>query len=319
MPSSIIGKIAARFLMGIPVLLAVTFSTYVLLYSMGDPASAAAGGEATIAEIDETRERLGLNRPIIVQYFDWLTSTLQGDLGNSLQNRGAVSHLLGQYLPPTLLLCGSAMIISIATTAIFGLVIGLRPGGLLGRAMKTFSILGIAVPNYLIGMLLIFVFAIWLPWFPAGGYRSPNEVGLGKALSYIILPALALSSSLICLQMRTFQSTLRRENSNPYVRTAHMKGVRGPQIFFGHVLRNASAPLVTVIGLEIGFIITGALMVEHVFAIPGIGTLTLESVQGQDFAVVQALVAALGIVVLVANLAADLVLFWVDPEARTAK
>lgn len=316
MGPAVLGKIGLRVLSAVPILLAVTFGTYVMLFSIGDAAAVVAGESATPEQVEEVRGQLGLDQPILLQYLTWLSNALQGDLGESLHHRGAVTSLMSQHMPPTLLLSFLALLISVVASVVMGSAVGLRPGGLLDRGLRTFSLLGIAVPHFLLGLLLILFFAIWLPWFPSGGYRTLAEVGPGEMLSYLILPSVALGVSLMCQQMRTFRASLVTEYEADYVRTARMKGVSPRNIFFRHVGRNASGPLVTVIGLEVGVLITGALLVEVVFAIPGIGTLTLDSVRDQDFPVVQGLVALFAIVVIAANLVADLVVLWLDPAAR---
>ncbi|MFW0785439.1 ABC transporter permease [Gordonia sp. CPCC 206044] len=309
---------ASRVAIAIPLLLVVTFGTYVLLYSIGDPAAAMAGETATPEQIAELRTQLGLDQPIFVQYWDWLVGFVGGDLGTSMENGVSVSSLVGDHLPPTLMLTACAMAIAVLVTLVVGSLVGVRPNGLLDRAMQAISVFGIAVPNFLVGLGLILVFAIWIPLLPAGGYQPPDQVGILGTLRFLVLPSLALALSMMCLQVRTFRTSVVTEFGSGYVRTARMKGASPGQIFFRHVARNASAPLVTVIGLEVGVLITGALIVEVVFAVPGIGTLMIDSVRGQDFPVVQALVALFGVVVLTANLAADLIASWLKPAARTA-
>ncbi|TDB91425.1 ABC transporter permease [Actinomadura sp. KC216] len=313
----IVKLVARRLLAAVPILIVVTFGTYLMLFSIGDPASVVAGESASRQQVEQVRQELGLDRPLVAQYLSWLGDAARGDLGESLHHRGSVTALIGENLAPTLLLSLLAMVIAVVTSVLMGSAISLRPGGLVDRVLRGVAVLGIAVPNFLVGLMLILVFAVWLPWLPAGGYRSPSEVGLGEALWYLLLPALALALSLMCQQLRTFRASLVKEYGADYVGTARMKGVSRRGIFFRHVSRNASAPLVTVIGLEVGVLITGALLVEVVFAIPGIGTLTLDAVRGQDFPVVQALVALFALVVLGANLVADLVASWLNPEARS--
>lgn len=313
----ILRQLVSRLIVAVPMLVAVTFGAFLLLYEIGDPAAAMAGEGATAEQIEEIREAKGLDRPVVAQYASWLGQALQGNLGESMQNKGDVQHLVSQYLPPTLLLSALAMGIAIVTALIAGSLAGMRPGGMLDKVLQGVSLLGIAIPNFLVGLFLILIFAIWWPLFPAGGYRPPSEVGLFNTLNYLFLPAVALALSLMCLQTRTLRASLRNEYRQDYVRTARMKGASESQIFLRHAARNASAPLVTVIGLEVGVLITGALLVEVVFAVPGVGTLTIESVRGQDFPVVQALVALFGAVVLLANLAADLVALWLNPLSRS--
>ncbi|MGW5383592.1 ABC transporter permease [Nocardia sp. NPDC003963] len=314
-----IRRIVSRVLISIPLLFAVTFGTFVLLYSIGDPAAALAGDTATPEQIAELRTQLGLDEPLLVQYGKWLSGFLGGDLGTSMQNRGEVSGLVGEHLPPTLLMAAMAMGIAVLMTLVIGSAVGVRPNGWLDRTMQGISLLGVAIPNFLLGLGLILVFAIWVPVLPAGGFQPVSQAGLLGTLRFLILPALALALSLMALQTRTFRSAVVTEYNADYVRTARMKGAGPTRIFFRHIARNASAPLVTVIGLEVGVLITGALMVEVVFAVPGVGTLMIDSVRGQDFPVVQAMVALFGAVVLAANLVADLVVLWLDPASRTTR
>lgn len=305
-----------RLLIAIPMLVLITFGSFVLLFSVGSPAVAIAGDGATVEQIMQIRAEQGFDRPIVVQYWDWLQNILQGDLGTSMQHRGSVAHLMGDYLPPTLFLAAMAMGMATVAALIMGSIVGLRRNGWIDKGMQGVSLLGIAIPNFLLGLGLILVFAIWWPLFPAGGYRSPEQVGFLGTLHYMLLPAVALAAALMCVQTRTFRASLIKQYGADYVRTARMKGVSKFRIFSRHVARNAAAPLATVIGLEVGVLITGAVLVEVVFAVPGMGTLLITSVRGQDFPVVQALVAIFGAVVLFANLAADLVALWLNPESR---
>ncbi|MGI5158961.1 ABC transporter permease [Microbispora sp. CA-102843] len=312
----ILRQAALRVLAAVPTLIVVTACTYVMLFAIGDPAAVVAGESATPEQVAQVRYSLGLDRPVMTQYLDWLGNAVRGDFGESLHSRGAVLGLIGQYLPPTLLLSFLALTVAVLASVLMGSAVGSRPGGLVDRGLGAVAVLGIAVPNFLVGYVLILVFSLWFRWFPAGGYRDPAEVGWGTALQFLALPAASLALGLMCVQMRTFRASLIKEYEGDYVRTARMKGVSPGGVFFRHVARNASAPWVTVIGLEVGVLITGALLVESVFAIPGIGTLTLEAVQGQDFPVVQALVALCALVILAANLITDLIALWLNPASR---
>ncbi|ROZ45657.1 ABC transporter permease [Rhodococcus sp. WS3] len=312
-------KVVTRSLIAVPILLVVTLFTYVMMFQVGDPASAIAGDTATPEQIAAIRSDLGLDRPVLTQYFSWLGNALQGDLGASLHQKGTTTSLLADYLPPTVLLVGSAMSISVLCSVIMGLVIGLRPDGWLDRVFRAIAMVGMAIPNFLLGLILVLVFSVWLKIFPAAGYRMLGD-GVGQAVKYLALPVLALSLALICQQVRTFRASLLKEYEADYVRTARMKNLSEPAIFFKHVVRNAAAPLITVIGIEIGALVTGAILVEAVFAIQGVGTLTISSINSQDFAIVQALVAITALVVIGANLIADVISTWLNPvgEAQNA-
>lgn len=316
MGRAILQQILSRAALAVPILLVVTLFSFVMLFGVGDPAAAIAGENATQEQIDAIRTDLGLDRPIMVQYGDWLAGTLSGDLGESLRQRGdTVGSLIGDYAPATIQIVVGAMVLAVLVSLTMGVLVGLRPGGWLDRVLRGVAMLGIAVPNFLLGLVLMLVFAVWLQALPAGSYRPWSELGAG-ALQYLVLPVLALAVALICQQMRTFRASLLKEYETDYVRTARMKGLTETEIFFKHVLRNASAPLVTVIGLEVGVLVTGSILVESVFAIPGIGSLMITSVHTQDFAVAQALVLIAAIAVIVANLLADVVALWLNPTAR---
>lgn len=315
MTAILLRQVAARLVVAIPTLLVVTLFTYAMLFQVGDPAASIAGDNATAEQIAQIRHSLGLDRPFLTQYGDWLSHALHGDLGQSLHHEGSTTYLLSRYLPPTLWLVGGAMLLSIVCSLIMGMISGLRPNGIVDRGFRLISMLGIAVPNFLLGLVLVLIFAVQAQALPAAGYRPFSE-GAGQAIQYLILPVIALALALICQQARTLRAAVLKEYQADYVRTARMKNLSESAIFFRHVLRNALAPLVTVIGLEVGALVTGAVLVEAVFAIPGIGTLAIQSVRGQDFAVVQALIALAALVVIGANLLADLVATWLNPVSR---
>ncbi|MCC5579969.1 MULTISPECIES: ABC transporter permease [Microtetraspora] len=312
----ILRQAALRAVVAVPTLIVVTCCTYVMLFSIGDPAAVVAGESATPEQVAQVRQSLGLDRSVVAQYLDWLAHAVRGDFGESLHHRGDVLGLVGQYLPATLLLSFLALAVAVLASVLMGSAVGARPGGLVDRGLGAVAVLGIAVPNFLVGYVLILVFSLWFGWFPSGGYRTPAEAGLLTTFRFLVLPSASLALGLMCVQTRTFRASLIKEYEADYVRTARMKGVSPSGVFFRHVARNASAPWVTVIGLEIGVLITGALLVESVFSIPGIGTLTLEAVQGQDFPVVQALVTLFALVILAVNLVTDLIALWLNPASR---
>ncbi len=204
----ILRHVTTRVLIAIPLLLAVTLGTFLMLYSIGDPAAALAGEGATNAQIQEIRVAYGLDKPVLQQYATWLGNTLSGDLGSSMANKGSVSELVGDYLPPTLMLSAYAMLIATVTAVIMGSVVGSRPGGITDKIMQGISLLGVAIPNFLLALLLILIFAIQFQFLPPGGYRTPESVGLAETLKYLTLPALSLALSLMCLQTRTFRASL---------------------------------------------------------------------------------------------------------------
>lgn len=318
LPVAILRAILTRLAFAVPALLVVTFLTFALLTTLGDPAAAVAGDSATPEQLAIVREQLGLDRPLIVQYISWLGDALQGNFGLSFQGGVPVSDLLSLTLPVTLWLSLFAMVFALAFSLFAGFVAGLKPGSFLDRALTGFSILGMAIPNFIVGLILVLFFSVWLGWLPGFGYVPPQE-SVGEWIRHLILPASALALGLLAQQLRTLRASIIKESGADYVRTARAKGLSEGGVVVKHVTRNSLLPLVAVVGLQVGRIVSGAIFVETVFSLPGVGNLTVNAVLTQDYPVVLALVMVFGAVILIANLVVDLLTEVISPITRSAK
>ncbi len=299
-------------------LLLISFGSYALLYLVGDPAIAVAGSQATLEDIERVRQEFGFDRPLFEQYLDWLGSALTGDLGVSYTVQRSVIEMIGESLPITISLSLTALVLATVVATGVGVVAGLRPEGRFDRFLTTGAVLGIAVPNFLLGMVLVAIFAVWLGWLPATGYR-PFSAGPLEWARFMLLPAVTLGVGLLAQQVRTLRSSMIKEMDSGYVRTARAKHLSEPAIVVKHAARNALLPIVTVIGLQMSRVITGAILVEQVFAIPGIGQLTVRAVAGRDLPLVQGLVVLFAATILLANLLVDLTYGWLNPSTRRTR
>lgn len=305
-----------RLLLAVPTLLLVTFGSYVLLFSLGDPASAIAGESATREQLEQIRENLGLDQSVFRQYWNWLVDFLHGNLGRSFGSGRPVSDLIEQRLPVTASLGALALVVAVLVSIPLAFLGARHPGTVIDRSASVASVLGLSIPNFFLGLLLTLVFAVRLGWFPATGYTAFTE-SPQQWLSHLVLPAITLGLAMAGEQARTLRTSLAYEMSEDYIRTARAKNVPRNRILFRHAGRNAGVPLVTVIGLQIGRIVAGAVLVEAVFAIPGIGSLISAAVFTKDLPVVQAVVALTAVVVILLSLLVDLAYGWLTPSARS--
>jgi len=299
-------------------LLLISFASFAMLYLVGDPATAVAGSQATLEDIERVRQEQGFDRPLTEQYLDWLGSALTGDLGVSYTVQRSVVGMIGESLPITISLSLTALVLATVVATGVGVVAGLRPEGRFDRFLTTGAVLGIAVPNFVLGMVLVAIFAVWLGWLPATGYR-PFSAGPLEWARFMFLPAVTLGVGLLAQQVRTLRSSMIKEMESGYVRTARAKHLSEPVIVVKHAARNALLPIVTVIGLQMSRVITGAILVEQVFAIPGIGQLTVRAVAGRDLPLVQGLVVLFAATILLANLLVDLTYGWLNPSTRRTR
>jgi peptide/nickel transport system permease protein len=312
---SALRAVGSRLLWAVPVLLVVTFSTFFLLFSFGDPVRVIAGETAGPEEIAELSRQYGFDRSILAQYFSWLLNAIQGDLGNSFFSPDSVTETILGRLPATLTISAGALLFAIVFALIAGFLSGLRPGSLIDRGLTGFSSVALGVPNFIAGIVLLLIFAVWYPIFPAGGYE-PWSNGIKNSLSYVVLPSIALGLSLLAQQVRTLRASMVEQMEADYVRTARAKDLREGTIIVKHAARNALMPLVTVVGLQISRVVTGAILVEAIFSISGIGSLMVQSVLRQDFYVVQGLVLFFATITIAVNLLVDLSYEWLSPVTR---
>ena len=300
----------------IPVLLLVTVGVFTLLHlTPGDPIDAMMA-ESVDATVKETLRRdLGLDQPIGVQYARWMGRLLRGDLGRSIRNGEPVLENVGRRIRPSLQLAAFAMAISLLVAFPVGIVAAVRRNTSADRVATTFALFGICMPNFLLALLLIFVFGVTLRWLPISGYTDPLEEPL-LGLRSLALPAITLGLALAAVITRTLRSSLLEALTEDYVRTARAKGLSEWTVIRAHVLKNALIPVVTVMGLQLGTLIGGAVITEYVFALPGVGRLVVDAVFARDYPTVQGVVLLIAIGFIVSNLMVDLLYGWIDPRIR---
>ncbi len=312
------GYIIRRLLSAIPVLLIVSMCVFSLTNLLsGDPVHALLGEDvATTPEVEaRLRAELGLNDPLPVQYLSWLRNALQGDLGRSIQSRQSVWDALGERLPVTLQLAFVAWMIGISIAVPLGVVAALRRNSWVDHAATAMALSGVAIPAFWMGLMFILLFAVWLNWLPPSGFvniwDSPRQ-----AATHLVLPAVTLGLHMTGTLTRQTRSAMLEVLSQDYVRTARSKGLRERRVVLIHSLRNAMLPILTVLGIQAGTLVGGTVVIEQVFAIPGMGRLAVSSVFAQDIPVIQGVVLVAAASVLIANLLTDLAYGVLDPRIR---
>lgn len=309
--------LARRALSLLPILLLMSVIVFVLIRLVpGDPIDVMYGSEG----MDEIRRTalsrdLGLDQPVVVQYGKWLWRAVSGDLGRSYRAQMPVLQLVGQRLPATLVLSFAALIFSLIIAIPLGVLAAVKRNSWADFGATAFAIFGISLPNFWSGIMLVLVFAVGLKWLPSIGYVPPTD-NFFNAMRHLILPAVCLGWGLAGTTTRLTRSSLLEELGKDYVRTARGKGLAENVVILGHALRNALIPTVTMIGLQLGFLIGGAVVVETVFAWPGIGLLVVDSIFARDYPVVQGVVLVIAVMVVVVNLAVDVIYTILDPRIR---
>ena len=273
----------------------------------GDPVEIMLGEAASATDREALRVALGLDQPVLLQFTHYLHGLLQFDLGTSLQSRRPVTDLLQERLPATLLLAGVTLAVTLALALPLGILAAVcRGSGWDGGAMA-FSMLGVSIPNFWLGPLLILVFSLWLGWFPVSGRE-----GVGS----VVLPAVTLGTGLAAVLSRMVRSSMLEVLGEDYIRTARAKGLPPHRVILHHGLRNALLPVITLLGLQLGALLAGAVITETVFSWPGIGLLTIEAIQSRDYPVVQACVLLISVGYVLVNLLTDIAYAWADPRIR---
>ena len=310
--------LARRLLLLVPVLVGVSIVIFGVLHlSPGDPAEIMLGSQATKEDLVRLRESLGLNEPLPIQYVHWMGHVVRGDLGRSIwMKRPVLPEVLGR-LGATLLLTGTALLLSTAGGLALGVASAAWPRSLLDRLSAVASLFGASMPSFWLGIVLMVIFALWLGWLPASGmYASYGGGGLGDLLSHLILPAVTLAAASITIIARLTRSTMLETLGQDFVRTARAKGVAESGVLLRHGLKNALIPIVTVVGVQAGYLLGGAVLTETVFAWPGVGTLMVQGILARDFPLVQGCVLVVALAFAVINLAVDLLYAWLDPRIR---
>jgi len=308
--------ITRRIIATIPVILIVALFVFSLLYiAPGDPAAIIAGDQATPQDVERIRESLGLDRPFVVRFADWLWDVVRGDLGNSIFTNLPVSHMIAQRIEPTLSLMVLTLAISLSLAIPMGVIAAWKHGTLIDRFVMLTAVFGFSTPVFVIGYLLAYLFALKLDWLPVQGFTSISQ-GLLPFLRNLILPAVALGLVYMALIARITRATMLDVLSQDYIRTAKAKGVGQRGILFLHALKNAAVPIVTIVGIGFAALIGGAVVTESVFAIPGLGRLTVDAILRRDYPVIQGVVLLFSFVYVVVNLIVDLLYTLFDPRIR---
>ena len=304
----------------IPVLFIVSLVAFLLTFLVpGDPAVALSGENATDAMIERTRERLGLDQPPLVQYWQWLSGILlHFDFGESLFSGGQVTDAILRRLPATLSLTVGAMIMGVAIGIPAGIICAVNQGKPIDRLLTLGTSLGISTPNYVLGLLLVGTLALRFQLFPATGYKSIAEAGVGGWLSHLVLPCITLGLLVAAVVARMLRSSLIGVLEQDYIRMAKSKGMRWNVIIGKHALKNAMVPVVTVIGTQVAFLLGGAVIVEQIFGIQGVGTFAIIAVSSRDIPAVQAVVVFAAVAVLLVNLLVDISYAWFNPRVRSS-
>jgi peptide/nickel transport system permease protein len=294
----------------------VAFVVFSLLYlTPGDPAALIAGDAATSEDIQRIRANLGLDEPFLVRFGAWAWGLLHGDLGVSIFTKLPVTRLIAQRVEPTVALTLCTLLIAVAVAVPLGVIAAARAGTWIDRLVMAFSVLGFSVPVFVLAYILILTFSIELDWLPVQGYRNFSE-GFWEWLRHLVLPSLALGTVYMALIARITRATMLDVLSQDYVRTAQAKGLTPSAVLVGHALRNAAVPIVTVVGIGIALLISGAIVTETVFAIPGIGRLTVDAILRRDYPIIQGVILIFSAAYVLINLAVDLSYMLFDPRIR---
>ena len=308
--------IARRLLATIPVMAIVALFVFLLLrLTAGDPAAIIAGDNATSEQVVQLRTRLGLDRPIPQQFVIWLGRVLHGDLGESFFFKKKVTDLILDRVEPTLALTVCTIVLTVLLAVPLGTMAAYRQGTWIDRLVMGVSVLGFSVPVFVIGYALIYIFAVSLAWLPVQGYQRLAD-GFGGFVERLVLPSCTLAVIYVALIARITRASVLEVLNADYVRTARAKGLADVVVLLRHVLRNASIPIVTVIGLGIALLIGGVVVTESVYSIPGLGRLVVDAVLARDYPTIQAVVLVFSVVYVVINLLIDLIYTVLDPRIR---
>jgi peptide/nickel transport system permease protein len=311
-----LGYLLRRVLAAVPVMGVVALFVFLLLrLTPGDPAAILAGDNATPEQLERIRVSLGLNQPLYTQFFTWVGSLLHGDLGTSLSSNQPVLKLIGQRIEPSIAVAIATIVLSVLVAVPLGVIAAWKRGTWIDRFVMGLSVVGFSVPVFVIGYVLIQIFAIDLRWLPVQGYRSLGN-GFGPFFERLILPTVSLSFIYVALIARMTRASMLDVLSEDYVRTARAKGIGEAGVLLRHGLRNAAVPVMTVIGTGFALLISGVVVTESVFNLPGIGRLTVDAVLSRDYPVIQGLILLTSAVYLGVNLLIDVAYTLLDPRIR---
>ena len=308
--------IIKRLLSLIPVLFVVSIVIFSIVHiTPGDPTSFMLGEEATEEQLAEARTQLGLDAPIYEQYFNWIKKAVVGDLGESYHMNMSVNEAIKTHIGPTLSLAILAEIIALCIAIPLGIVAAIKRGTATDQTVMGISLLGMAIPSFLLALFLVLIIGVQLQWLPVAGYR-PLDSGLWNHLKYLIMPAISLGTIQAALIARMTRSSMLEVLNTNYIKMARSKGVVERKVIYNHALQNAFLPILTVIGITFGGLVTGAVVTETIFNIPGIGSLIINSVERRDYTVIQGIVLFVTFVYVMINLVIDILYGVIDPRVR---
>ncbi len=298
--------LGARLFTALIVVFGVMTIVFMLIHIVpGDPVEVMLGESAQAADREALRETLGLNLPLSTQWVNYINGLIHLDLGTSLHTKRPVIDVLAERIPATSLLAGTSILIALMIALPLGMLAAVRKGSIWDRIAMTFSMLGVAIPNFWMGPMLIQVFSLWLGWFPVSG----ND----QILS-LVLPALTLGTALAAILSRMIRASLLEVLNEDYIRAANARGLLPSTVLWKHALKNAALPVVTILGMQLGALLAGAVITETVFSWPGIGQLTIDAIQKRDYPVIQSCVLLISLCYVVVNLLTDLAYAWLDPR-----
>ena len=313
------GPFLARRLLHLgPVLLGVSLIVFLVLHlAPGDPAEVMLGANANKEDLARLRTQLGLDQPLHVQYVTWISHVARGDLGRSLWMKRPVLGEVLERFKATMLLTGSALLLSTIGGIALGIASATRANSLLDRLSGVASLFGASMPVFWLGIVLMVIFSLWLGWLPASGMYAPyGGGGLRDLLSHLILPAVTLAAASVTIIARLTRATMLETLGQDYVRTARAKGLGERTVVWRHALKNALIPIVTVVGVQAGYLLGGAVLTETVFAWPGVGTLVVQGILARDMPLVQGGVLVIALSFVLVNLLVDTLYAWLDPRIK---
>lgn len=306
-----------RLVGGLLSLFIVSFLAFLLILLVpGDPARVIAGPEASAATVEQIRSQLGLNQPVLERYGQWMLGIFQGDLGTSIYTGRSVAASIIAVAPATLFLTLLATVIATVLGVSAGMIAGIYHDSWIDRSVTSLATAGIAMPNFWVGMLLVTLFAVTNPWLPPTGYVPPSA-GIGAWLAHLVLPATALALASAAELARQARAGVVDVLRKPYIRAARARGAAGLYLARRHIVRNASIPVLTVLGLQTGRLLGGAIVIEAVFGISGLGSLAVDAVLQRDYPMIQGYVLLAGLVVISINLLVDMAYMWINPKVRS--
>ena len=311
--------LVVRLVSVVPTLVGISVLVFAITYFIpGDPALIMAGNDSTPEAVAAIRTQWGLDRPVYLRYFSWLGNMLRGNLGDSYFSRQTVTQLVGQALPVTLQLSLLSLLVAILIAVPAGILSAVKAGSWFDLAAAAAGFIGLSIPGFWLGIMLIYVFAVQWPIFPAGGYTPPDQ-GIGANLRSMVLPAIALGTFASTQLMRYLRASLLDVLHADYIRTARAKGVREWTVLVRHAVRNALIPFMTVLGVQMGYLLGGTVITESVFALPGIGRLVLSAVLNRDYQVATGIIFLIAAAFVLINLLVDLLYPILDPRVRLGR